>query len=185
VRRFYAIGAPRGIAVTNGKRRSRGDWKHVDGGYAFVIPYTLLRHPKWQVISPHCCKLMLDVGRQYSGFNNGYLCAAWELMRAQGWRSRETLGLAIAEAVHHLLIEKTRQGDRGRPNLYALTWWPIHSKPENPLDAQPTLKPSDAWKADTGRFELPDALKERRSRTTDPSGKKKKTKILMHARRAA
>lgn len=139
-------------------------WKHVDGGHAFIIPLTLLRHPKWVWVSAHCNKLVLDLGRQYSGFNNGYLLACWEKMREQGWRSRETLALAIAEAEHYKLIERTRRGGRNRPNRYALTWWPIHNKDDDPLDCAPSLAPSNAWKEETGRFEVPRKIQERRQR---------------------
>jgi hypothetical protein len=138
------------------KKQSRDNWKHVDGGYAFVIPYTLLRHENMRRLGPHACKLVFDLGAQYSGFNNGYLCPAWELMRQKGWKSRETLYLAVAEAEHYRLIVKTRQGGRNRPNLYALTWWQIHAKQDDPLDAPPTTKPSNAWKEERPQFERPE-----------------------------
>jgi hypothetical protein len=162
--------------VPKDKSRNRGDWKHVDGGYAFVIPYTLIRHEKCRFVSAHCWKLLLDLGAQYSGFNNGYLCPAWELMRERGWRSRETLALAVAEALHHRFIERTRQGGRNRPHLYAFTWWPIHAKDGNDLDIGPSVKPNNAWKETAEVFEIPDAIRDRRRR---------KPSKELHARRAA
>jgi hypothetical protein len=128
------------------KKQQKSAWRDVDGGYAFVVPYTLLRHDNWRRMSPYACKLVIDLGRQYSGFNNGHLCAAWELMRQEGWRSRETLFFAIAEAEHYRVIVKTRQGGRNRPNLYGLTWWRIHAGKDEASDVVPTLSPSNAWK---------------------------------------
>lgn len=137
-------------------KQVRGSWKHVDGGHAFVIPYTLLRHANFIRLSPHASKLVLDLGSQYSGFNNGYLCPAWALMRERGWKSRETLYFAICEAEHYRLIFRTRQGGRHRPNLYALTWWPIQqTKADNPLDVPATLVPSNAWKEERPQFVRP------------------------------
>jgi hypothetical protein len=131
--------------VSKADKQRKDAWKDVDGGYAFVVPYTLLRHDNWRRMSPYACKLVMDLGRQYSGFNNGWLCAAWELMRNVGWRSRETLFFAIAEAEHYRVIVKTRQGGRNRPNLYGLTWWRIHAK-DGESDVVATLSPSNAWK---------------------------------------
>lgn len=156
------------------RQAARDNWKHVDGGYAFVIPYSLLRHENLRRASGHAVKLVLDLGTQYSGLNNGYLCAAWELMRQTGWKSRETLYFAIAEAEHYRLIQKTRQGGRNRPNLYALTWWPIHSKDDNPLDEAATTSPSNAWKESRPPFVRAIGIEIR------PATKKE-----LHARRAA
>jgi hypothetical protein len=146
------------------KNRKTSAWHHVDGGSAFIIPVSLLRHPKWSSLSAHANKLVLDLGRQYSGRNNGYLLACWERMREWGWKSRETLALAVAECEHHALIVRTRQGGRNRPNRYALTWWPIHEFDGDPLDTPKTFSPSNAWKAETGPFEIPASIRERRRR---------------------
>jgi hypothetical protein len=147
-------------------RKKRGNWEYVDGGSAFIIPYTLLRHPKMTTVSPHVFKLIFDMGKQYAGNNNGYLLACWERMSEHGWRSRETLALAVAEAEHHKLIVKTRQGGRNRPNRYALTWWPIDWRSDDPLDGQKPVvrESSNAWKEETSPFVIPAKIQERRRR---------------------
>jgi hypothetical protein len=152
------------------KNKNKTMWQHVDGGRAFIIPLTLLRHEKWACISAHCHKLIFDFGRQYSGFNNGYLLACWEHMRERGWRSKETLALAVAEAEHHKLIERTRTGGRNRPNRYALTWWPIDHRDDDVLDTAKTIPraPSNAWKEATAAFEIPKKIRERRARNAGP-----------------
>ena len=114
-------------------------------------------------------KLVLDLGSQYTGFNNGYLCPAWELMRNRGWRSRETLFIAIAEAEHFGMIVRTRQGGRNRASLYALTWWQIHGKDGDPLDLRPTTSPAHEWKQDRPVFQLPDWIVAHRNKLKENS----------------
>ncbi|WP_407352031.1 hypothetical protein [Luteimonas sp. R10] len=130
------------------KKRKDNRWNDIDGGAAFVIPYTLLRHPNFTRLSAFGNKLIMDLARQYSGFNNGYLCTAWALMKQAGWRSEDTVRNAMQELEHYRLIERTQQGGRNRPNLHALTWRRIDEKKDLPLDVSPTMKPSDAWKVE-------------------------------------
>lgn len=64
-------------------------WDDIKG--AFAIPISLIRHPNYTRPSPWVHKLIADLTVQYTGYNNGYLRAAWTLMRPRGWRSRTTL----------------------------------------------------------------------------------------------
>jgi hypothetical protein len=173
------------VNKSDSKKAARGQWKHVDGGMAFVVPVTLLRHPNWIRAGAHAIKLVLDLGRQYTGFNNGYLCAAWELMKDQGWRSKETLLVAIAEAEHYRLIFKTQQGGKNKPNLYALTWWQIHRFADRPLDANPTAAPSNAWKEDRPPFMIPEWLVEKRARDRQRAAQKRQKPSTLSVRHAA
>ena len=134
------------------RKRKESRWQDIDGGSAFVIPYTLLRHPNFTRLSPFGNKLLMDLARQYSGFNNGYLCGAWALMKEAGWRSEDTVRGALQEVEHYRLIERTQQGGRNRPNLYALTWRRIDEKKDKPLDVSPTMKPNNAWKQEVPPF---------------------------------
>lgn len=121
-------------------------WNDVDGGSAFVIPYTLLRHENFRRLSAHGVKLILDLARQYTGFNNGYLCPSWSLMKGHGWHGSQKLNEALRECEHYRLLVRTQQGWLNKPNLVALTWRRIDEKQGHPLMVRPTLKPSDAWK---------------------------------------
>ncbi len=132
------------------KRDNR--WNDIDGGSAFMVPYTLLRHPNFTRLSPYAHKLLMDVARQYSGFNNGYLCCSWALMKDMGWKSENTVRLAMQELEHYQILERTQQGGRNKPNLHALTWRRIDGKPDNQLDTRPTMRPSDAWKVECPDF---------------------------------
>lgn len=142
-------------------------WGDIRGGMAFVIPVALVRHPSYRLASPYVHKLIADLSTQYTGYNNGYLCAAWSLMRERGWRSRSTLEKACAEAEHYRILERTQQGGRNRPNLYAFTWRRIDRvEGRKPLDVAPTLKPSDAWDAEIPPF----TCKRKNAKASPPRG---------------
>jgi hypothetical protein len=115
--------------------------------------------------------LIVDLGKQFDGKNNGYLSCAWEVMQKHGWRSRETLAIATAEVQHYGLVERTRQGGMNRPSLYALTWWKIDSRTDDLLDCSSTLRPSGAWKEKHAKFDTPDWVKAKRERDRERAKK--------------
>jgi hypothetical protein len=83
-------------------------------------------------------KLLIDLGSQYNGYNNGDLCASLSLMRKRGWNSNQQLAKALKELLERNLIVQTKQGGLNLgPNLYAITWEPIHEC-NGKLDAKPT-----------------------------------------------
>jgi hypothetical protein len=72
-------------------------------------------------------KLLIDIGRQYNGYNNGDLCAAMSMMRKRGWNSNQQLSKALKDLLKRNLIMQTKQGGLNMgPNLYAITWQPIN-----------------------------------------------------------
>ena len=118
-------------------RRARGRF--------LALPYAVLSSAAYLSLSPHGIKLLIDLGMQYYGLNNGDLCAAWKLMRRRGWRSEETLAKAKKELLQAQLIVETRKG--GRPNrttLYALTFFALDLC-EGKLDITPAGFPYGAW----------------------------------------
>lgn len=145
------------------KPKKENRWGDIDGGAAFTIPLTCLRHRNFIRLSANACKLILDLARQYSGFNNGYLSAALTIMEPFGWRSETTIREAVAECEHYRMIVRTRQGGRNRCNLFALSWRRIDEKDDKHLDMRPTLKPGDDWKA-----EQPDYQRKSRKRFAIP-----------------
>ena len=108
------------MARTRRKIVGRGD-----GGSFFALPNAVLDSSNYRMLSAQAVKLLCDLGGQYRGTNNGDLSATWRLMHARGWKSRDTLGHALAELLHFGLIERTRQGGLHRCNLYALPGWPL------------------------------------------------------------
>ena len=83
-------------------------------------------------------KLLIDLGYQYNGYNNGDLCASLSVMRKRGWNSNQQLAKALKELLERNLIVQTKQGGLNLgPNLYAITWQPINEC-NGKLDANPT-----------------------------------------------
>lgn len=131
----------------------RERWGDIKGGMAFIVPVQLTRHESWRLMTPWAHKLVADLSTQYSGYNNGYLCAAWTLMQHRGWHSRTTLAKACAELEHYRIIERTQQGGRNRPNLFAFTFRRIDRIEGRPLDVGASTKPSDAWQGEFSAFQ--------------------------------
>lgn len=164
------------------KRKAKGKSDYATLGRFFALPLDILHHENWTRLSPHGCKLVVDLGKQFDGKNNGYLSCAWEVMQKQGWKSRETLTIATAEAQHYGLIERTRQGGMNRPSLYALTWWKINSRQDDPLDCSSTLRPSGTWKEKRAKFETPDWVKAKRERDRDRERAKRSISAVVSER---
>lgn len=117
------------------------------GGF-LLLPHALLTCPKFRALSSSGVKLLVDIGSQYNGKNNGDLCAAWKVMHPKGWRSEATLDKAKKELLASGFIALTRAGRL--PNLcslYGITWQPLN--PNSKLDIGPNGFPVGAW------FELP------------------------------
>lgn len=131
----------------------RERWSDIKGGMAFIIPVQLTRHESYRRLSPWGHKLLADLSTQFTGYNNGYLCAAWTLMQHRGWNSRTTLAKACAELEHYRILERTQQGGRNRPNLFAFSFRRIDRIEGRPLDVAATPKPSDAWSGAFPPFE--------------------------------
>ena len=116
-------------------------------GPYFSIDHRVMDSPNFIKLSPGALKLLVDIGRQHNGFNNGDLCAAFSVMRKRGWSSAGSLQNAKNELIHFGFIEITQLGSRNRPTLYALTWWPISDIPKK-MEICGTHTASNLWKED-------------------------------------
>lgn len=129
------------------------------GGF-LALPHALLNCPKFGVLSPSAVKLLLDIGGQFNGRNNGDLSAAWKIMQPKGWRSEATLSRAKKELLLAGFIAETRKGRL--PNLcslYGITWQPLN--PSLKLDIGPEGFPVGQW------VEMPKLAGKRASLATD------------------
>lgn len=89
------------------------------------LPRPVYNSPNFIMLSPSAVKLLIDIGIQYNGANNGDLQASLNPMRKRGWVSSSTLNRARQELLHYGFIELTRQGGLGCCSLYAITWQSI------------------------------------------------------------
>lgn len=114
-------------------KRHNGKRKGDSIGERFVgIPHSVVFSPGYVTLSPWAIKLLVDLGAQYTGRNNGDLAAAWKLMQPRGWNSETTLNRCRRELVDAGFITEMRKGRR--PNtcsLYALTWRPLNPNPKH------------------------------------------------------
>lgn len=114
-----------------------------ESGRFVALPIAVLESHAWQHCGPWACKLTVALAAQFTGRNNGNLCAALTIMKTAGFSSSQTLARALAEVEHFGLVVRTRQGGRNCPSLYALSWLAID---EGPHDATPTRTPPGNWK---------------------------------------
>lgn len=128
------------------KPRNREKFKgRRDNGSFFRLPTEVLDSPNFCGLSFKARALLLDLGAQFRGGNNGDLAAPWSWMKARGWKSKDTLTRAIRELLVSGLIEQTRYGGLHCPTLYAVTWIEIHDC-GGKLDVPVTGVPSQKWR---------------------------------------
>ncbi|AEF03711.1 hypothetical protein [Alteromonas naphthalenivorans] len=89
--------------------------------------------------------LLLEFAKQYTGKNNGKLCATYSQLKPRGWRSEDTLRKCLKELLAAKLIVLTKRGMYGsgkrEPNYYGLTWQPIDKVEGFEMDLLPTTTP--------------------------------------------
>lgn len=138
--------------------KSRSRAKHVgrrESGTFSAIPHAVQDSPNWKKCGGSAIKLLCDLVRQFNGHNNGDLTACRTIMAKRGWSVPETLHFAALELEHYGLISRTKQGGlQIGPNLYALTWLPIHECGGR-HDCSPTRVASGAWRQEVPRYKRP------------------------------
>ena len=101
--------------------------------------------PNFATLSPRATKLLIDIGLQYRGRNNGDLAAPLSQMKKRGWNSSDQLNKAKRELLLKGMIIVTRQGGLNKPTLFALTWLPIDDC-SGKLDIRSTTKAPHLWR---------------------------------------
>ena len=110
-----------------------------------MIPTSVLKSSKFIGLSLKARALLWDIGAEYNGYNNGHLAATWPMMKRRNWKSKQTLQNAVDELVAAGMIDCTRHGFRGTPNLFGFTWVAIHEG-KNILEVRCGGAPSGRWK---------------------------------------
>jgi len=140
-------------------------WSELDPGPKVVVPKTILDHENYLRMKWSARSLLWDIAAQFTGHNNGFLCASFSVMQERNWGSKTTLAAALAEVEHYGLIVKTQQGDRThKPNLFALTWRKINKR-EGATLLTPDwayVQPMATWKESRPLYD-PDAEVERKA----------------------
>jgi hypothetical protein len=110
-----------------------------------MIPTAVLNSSKFIGLSLKARALLWDIGVEFNGYNNGHLAATWPMMERRNWKSKQTLHNAIQELIAAGMIDCTRHGCRGVPNLFGFTWIPLNEG-KNILEVRTGGAASGRWK---------------------------------------
>ena len=105
---------------------------------ALALPKSLMELRDFRELTPSATKVLMALGCQYNGRNNGDLAATKTMMKSWGGMAKGTLARALRELQERRIIYKTRHHRRGqdgaKPALYALSWADIDPCPGKQLD---------------------------------------------------
>jgi hypothetical protein len=125
-------------------------------GRFVALPHHCLNHENYIRMNDKAKTLIVNVVLQYNGGNNGDLCIAFSMMKKQGWKSKQTLYLAINELLHYGWLVHTRIGELNKtPHLYGITFHPI-DECKGKLDIKATKVPPGTWKNKADEWTRPE-----------------------------
>jgi hypothetical protein len=104
-------------------------------GQFLSLPHALLNHPDFLSLNWASQALLIHIGAFYNGKNNGDLSIPISVMSKRGW-ARSTLNDAKKELLEKDWIRLTRQGEKHKCSLYALSWRTLNDC-KNKLDIDP------------------------------------------------
>lgn len=120
------------------------------------LPWEVVRSQQFGALSGSALKLLMELRAQYRGHNNGDLDATWSRLSRRGWRSKETVHMALRELIYSGWIVRTVKGKKlggtRYPSLYALTWEAIDDCSKGFPGA---IRPSDDWRTPREPFKRP------------------------------
>lgn len=112
-------------------RKKRGERIDVDGKAFVPLPIAVLNSPAFTSLNFSAKAMLIELVRQLSPGNNGFLRASQNMLKPRGWNSQDTITRALKQLEAAELVFKTHQG--GRPNrasLYAVTWISLYPSPK-------------------------------------------------------
>jgi hypothetical protein len=110
------------------------------------VSNSMLKSKALASLSPHACKLFLDLAAKNWTYNNGDMNMVWPEMKARGWKSPTTLYNARDELAEKGFLITTRQGHSNRCSLYAFTFQDVGEFGGNKLDFHEGANATNAWK---------------------------------------
>ena len=124
------------------------------------LPKDVWVHPDYcNLKPPSAYKLLMDLACQYNGRNNGDLSAAYSVLKERGWKSQDTITVAVEALIAAGLIVRSRTGRFCNPgsrcHLYALTWLAVDECPGKDLEIAPTRTPLRDFGAEISRKPAP------------------------------
>jgi len=102
------------------KRKPRLNWGPKG---AWVLPKALMEQPDFRQLTPAAIKVLMLLGSQYNGRNNGDLAATVTMLKQWGGMAKGTLAKALRDLLERRIIYKTRYHrktvDGAKPSLQA------------------------------------------------------------------
>ena len=116
--------------MANGRNKlRRGDAGRDAGGFV-ALPWAVLDSPAYARLSMHARALLLEVARQFTRDNNGWLLLSRGYMAARGWKSCDMLDKSKRELLDAGFIFETVKGQRpNKAARYAVTWRALDRHP--------------------------------------------------------
>lgn len=120
------------------------------------IPFHVLKSERGKTLTAIEMKLLIHLGLQYNGNNNGMLSPTYTLLKEYGWSSTGTLYKARQGLEHKGFIVTTKIGKKikGDCTLVAFTWngidesdkWPYRDEVKpSPVPLNYFQKPKCEW----------------------------------------
>ena len=137
--------------MANGRNKlRRGDAGRDAGGFV-ALPWAVLDSPAYAQLSMHARALLLEVARQFTRDNNGWLLLSRAYMAGRGWNSNDMLTKAKRELLDAGFIFETVKGQRpNKAARYAVTW--------RALDRHPGYEAGTAEAFQRGAYRLQDPV---------------------------
>ncbi|MCO5358429.1 hypothetical protein [Acidovorax kalamii] len=122
--------------MANGRNKlRRGDAGRDAGGFV-ALPWVVLDCPAYAQLSMHARALLLEVARQFTRDNNGWLLLSRGYMAGRGWNSVDMLTKAKRELLEAGFIFETVKGQRpNKAARYAVTWRALDRHPGHDVGA--------------------------------------------------
>ena len=116
--------------MANGRNKlRRGDAGRDAGGFV-ALPWVVMDCPAYAQQSMHARALLLEVARQVTRDNNGWLLLSRGYMAGRGWNSVDMLTKAKRELLGAGFIFETVKGQRpNKAARYAVTWRALDRRP--------------------------------------------------------
>jgi hypothetical protein len=116
--------------MANYRRGKKGRSGRVGGGF-IAIPWVVYDSPAYLALGRAAKNLLIDIARQFTGFNNGSLLCSAAYLKSRGWNSNSGLTDAKQELITFGFIYETVKGCRpNKASWYAITWQDLEPNPK-------------------------------------------------------
>ena len=132
------------MTLSQSKKRAKLTGKGKNHTF-LALPHFMMASPEWARLSGSALKLLIEIARQFSGYNNGDLSIPLSSMKKRGFNSASKLDRCKKELIASRFILLTRQGGLNQCSHFAVSWLPI-DECKGKLEIAAERNASHAWK---------------------------------------